>query len=310
MHALGEAVTGDLALRRGVGFTRRDAGIGLLDVVSCLEQPGAASITTALAWAWAQPPSSARPAAWARRLSAVRGVARDRRATDARTEIPPWGLLPHRPERARPSRYTDAEVQPWLEAALQLAPTGGLRAWTSHGRLGRLAVTGVRIREALGRTREDVDVRAGVLSVRGPTCGTSRFVPLHTSPHQVLAADTWRRGECLAGRHAVSCFVSRRGTRLDGATVRRPFDPWSRPMGVRGPRAHHGPRRHDLRPRVAVQTWVPWSRAGEEVGPRLPLVSTDLGHGPVRETWWSLTACPARMGLAVPRLEPRGEVRA
>ncbi len=62
-------MTGSLALRRGVGFTLRDAGIGLLDFVSFLEQQGAASITTALALEWAQHPSSARPAEWARRLS-------------------------------------------------------------------------------------------------------------------------------------------------------------------------------------------------------------------------------------------------
>jgi len=111
MNALREAVTGYLALRRGLGFKLRDAGIGLLDFVSFLEQQGAASITTALALEWAQQPSSARPAEWARRLSYVRGFARYHSATDSRTEIPPWGLLPHRPERARPYLYTDTEIQ-------------------------------------------------------------------------------------------------------------------------------------------------------------------------------------------------------
>jgi integrase len=83
---------------------------------------------------------------------------------------------------ARPYLYTDAEIQPWLEAALHLAPAGAVRAWTDHARLGLLAVTGVRIREALGRTLEDVDVRAGVLTVRGPKFGTSRLVPRQASP--------------------------------------------------------------------------------------------------------------------------------
>jgi len=77
MNTLREAVGEYLALRRGLGFTLRDAGIGLVDFVSFLEQQGAASITTALALAWA------------RRLSYVRGFARYRSATDARTEIPP-----------------------------------------------------------------------------------------------------------------------------------------------------------------------------------------------------------------------------
>jgi len=51
MNTLREAVGEYLALRRGLGFTLRDAGIGLVDFVSFLEQQGAASITTALALA-------------------------------------------------------------------------------------------------------------------------------------------------------------------------------------------------------------------------------------------------------------------
>ncbi|MGH8058126.1 MAG: tyrosine-type recombinase/integrase, partial [Candidatus Entotheonellia bacterium] len=251
----------------------------------------------------------ARPATWARRLSSVRGFAHDRSATDARTEVPPWGLLPHRPQRARPYLYTDTEIQPWLEAALHLVPAGGLRAWTYHALLGLLAVTGLRIREAPGLTREDVDVQAGVLTVRGTTFGKSRLVPLHASTQQVLAAYTCRRDACLAGRRAVSFFVSRRGTRLDGATVRRTLYTLSRQMGLRGPGASRGPRLHDFRHRVAVQTLVQWYRAGEEVGPRLPIVSTYLGHVQVSDTYWYLTACPELMGLAVKRLEPRWEVR-
>jgi integrase/recombinase XerD len=309
MNTLREAVVEYLALRRGLGFTLRDAGIGLVDFVSFLEQQGAASITTALALAWAQQPSSARPAAWARRLSYVRGFARYRSATDARTEIPPGGLLPHRPERARPYLYTDAEIQQLLEAALHLAPAGGLRAWTYHTLLGLLAVTGLRISEALGLTLEDVDLRAGVLTIRGTKFGKARLVPLHASTQQVLAAYTVRREDFLAGRRAVSFFVSRRGTRLDSAGVRRTFYLLSRQIGLRDPGASRGPRLHDFRHRFAVQTLVQWYRAGEEVEPRLPILSTYLGHVQVSDTYWYLTACPELMGLAVQRLEQRWEVR-
>ena len=302
-------MAGYLALRRGLGCTLRHAGLGLGDFVSFLEQQGAACITTAWAVAWAQPPVSARPAEWARRLSYVRGFARYRSATDARTEIPPWGLLPHRPERARPSLSTDTELQQWLAAALRRAPAGGLRPWTSHALLGLLAVTGLRISEALGLTLEDVDLRTGVLTVRGTKFGKSRLVPLHASTQQVLTAYTVRRGAVPAGRHASAFFVSRRGTRLDGATVRRTFYTLSRQIGLRGPSASHGPRLHDFRHRFAVQTLVQWYRAGAEVGPRLPILSTYLGHVQVRDTYWYLTACPELMGCAVQRLEQRWEGR-
>jgi integrase/recombinase XerD len=184
-----------------------------------------------------------------------------------------------------------------------------LRPWTYHALLGLLAVTGLRISEALGLTLEDVDLRTGVLTVHGTKFGKSRLVPLHASTQQVLTAYTVRRGAVLAGRHAIAFFVSRRGTRLDGATVRRTFYTLSRQIGLRGPSASHGPRLHDFRHRFAVQTLVQWYRAGAEVGPRLPILSTYLGHVQVRDTYWYLTACPELMGFAVQRLEQRWEGR-
>jgi hypothetical protein len=110
MNTLREAVESYLAMRRGLGFKLREAGKGLLDFASFLEQRGATYITTSLALEWAQQPSSAQPAHWAQRLSYVRGFARYRSAVDPRTEIPSSGLLPHCPGRARPYLYTDEEI--------------------------------------------------------------------------------------------------------------------------------------------------------------------------------------------------------
>ena len=140
MNTLREAVEDYLTMRRGLGFKLREAGKGLLDFVSFLEQRGATYITTALALEWAQQPSSVQPAEWARRLSLVRGFARYRSAIDPRTEIPSSKLLPYRPERARPYLYTDEEIERLLEAALKLPPADGLRRWTYHALLGLLAV--------------------------------------------------------------------------------------------------------------------------------------------------------------------------
>jgi integrase len=174
--------------------------------------------------------------------------------------------------------------------------------------LGRLAVTGLRLGEALRLTCEDVDVCAGVLTVRGTKFGKSRLVPLHTSTPQVLAAYMVRRETFLAGRRAVAFFLSRRGTPLDGAVVHRTFYRLSRQIGLRRPGARRGPRRHDFRHRFAVQTLVQGYRAGQEIAPCLPILSTYLGPVRVRDPYWYLTACPALMGRAVQRLEHRWEV--
>ena len=92
MNTLREAVREYLELRRGLGFKLREAGNGLIDFVTFLEQHKASYITQALVLEWAQQPLNARPAYWAARLSFVRGFARYRSATDPRTQIPPTGL--------------------------------------------------------------------------------------------------------------------------------------------------------------------------------------------------------------------------
>jgi hypothetical protein len=94
MNTLREAVGEYLNMRRGLGFKLREAGKGLIDFVTFLEQHNASYITQALALTWAQQPSNAQPAHWAQRLSFVREFARYRSATDSRTQIPPQGLLP------------------------------------------------------------------------------------------------------------------------------------------------------------------------------------------------------------------------
>ena len=104
MSTLRRALNDYLAMRRGLGFKLRDAGRELLDFVRFMERQRASYITRTLALAWAQQPSSAQPAEWARRLGSVRGFARYRSATDPRTEIPPQGLLPFRSKRWSPYR--------------------------------------------------------------------------------------------------------------------------------------------------------------------------------------------------------------
>ena len=120
MNTLREALRDYLSMRRGLGFQLREAGKGLADFVTFLEERKARYITVELALPWAQQPQKVQPPEWARRLGFVRGFARYRSATDPRTEIPPQGLLPFRAKRARPYIYSDAEIRSLLRAALDM----------------------------------------------------------------------------------------------------------------------------------------------------------------------------------------------
>jgi integrase len=187
-----------------------------------------------------------------------------------------------------------------------LSPDDALRRWTYYVLFGLLAVSGMRISEALGLRLHDVDLQNSVLTIRGTKFGQSRLVPLHPSANQELTRYRSRRDRYLLGRDASDYFfVSKRGNRLDGAEVRRTFYALSRKIGLRGPSDNHGPRLHDFRHRFAVGTLVNWYRSGEEVERRISVLSTYLGHIHVADTYWYLTSCPELMGLAVKRLERR-----
>ena len=302
MSAFRKAVRDYINLRRSLGYKLVDAASLLSDFVSFLENKAAVHITIPLALEWAQKKST-RPAEWARRLTAVRCFARHWSATDPKTQIPPWSLLPHRPRRARPYFYTEREINDLLEAAKQL---GGRLGLTYYCLLGLLSVTGLRISEALNLKIEDVDLVKGILVIVGSKFGKSRLVPIHASTQKVMLRYARERDQAF-GRKLTFFFVSRPGNRLDGGQVRRTFYRLSRKIGLRGPTASHGPRLHDLRHRFAAKILVNWYRSGQDPERRLPILSTYLGHGHVSDTYWYLTICPELMGLVVKRVEEHWE---
>ena len=310
MTTLRSAVQQYLAVRRSLGFQLSDAGRLLLKFVTFMEQHRASVVTTPLALAWAQQSQTVQPAEWARRLSIVRIFARYRHATDPRTEIPPDGLLPYRPKRARPYLYSDDEIRRLLRAARTLPTRGGFRPWAYHGLFGLLSVSGLRLGEARNLRVDDVDLDAAVLTLRHAKFGKSRLVPLHASTCKVLAAYLARRRRHWAGRPVSPyVFVSNWGNRLDVGSVHRTFYALSRQIGLRGPSDRHGPRIHDLRHRFAAKTLWRWYRTGEDPERRLPILSAYLGHVHVRDTYWYLSAWPELMREVMRRVERRWEDR-
>ena len=148
MSPLAEAVTEYLQLRRALGYKLEGEGRELPRFVEFLEQHGATVITTELALAWVIQPRNATRRYWNKRLTIVRGFARYLKAADPRTEVPPDDLLPARKRRAVPYLYSEAEVGQLMQAARKIRPP--LKAATIETIVGLLAVTGMRIGEAIG----------------------------------------------------------------------------------------------------------------------------------------------------------------
>ena len=174
---------------------------------------------------------------------------------------------------------------------------------------GLIAVTGMRLSEAIGLQRDDVDLEAGVLTVRMTKFGKSRLVPLHPTTRAALRNYAERRDAHLGSRCIPRFFVAERGGPLLHQYVHRVFWRLSREIGLRRPGDRTGPRVHDFRHRFAIRTLLGWYREGTDVEKKLPALSTYLGHTCVRDTYWYLSACPGLMQEAARRLDRRWEVK-
>ncbi len=234
-----------LSMRKGLGYKYQHQTRRLADFVFFMEKREAATITTKLALEWATLPPD-RHASWALRLSDVRGFARHVANLDPRTEVPPADMLPSL-KRAKPYVYSDSEIDALLAAALALAPEDGLRRWTYHTLFGLIAVTGMRLSEAMGLEHGDVDLAAGVLTIRLTKFGKSRLAPLHPTTRMALRAYVDRRTAHLGARCGPTFFVAEQGGRLLHQYVHRVFWRLSREIGLRRPGDRTGPRVHDLR---------------------------------------------------------------
>lgn len=295
-----------LRIRRRLGFELEHDGRLLESFVAFLEQAGAQRITTELALAWARLPVEAHPHRWRQRLGIVRGFARHLATIDPASEIPSEDLLPaHRP-RVTPYLYSPAEIAALMGAARALSPP--LRAATYQTAIGLLATSGVRIGEALGLDRADVDLTGGALHVRAAKQAKQREVPLHQS-----TTDALRDYARLRDRHwpkptTPAFFISTRGGRLAKSAFNPTFAKLIQQVGLEGRGQRPRPRPHDLRHTFAARTLLGWHRAGEEVDRKMPLLSTYLGHVDPESTYWYLQAVPELKALISGRLEQLPEV--
>ena len=307
MNELRAAVNDYLTIRRALGFKLEEPSRLLPKFVEFIEQAGAYAVTTELAVAWAKQPPDAHPNEWARRMSAVRCFARHLQTLDPRTEVPPPDLLPRSTRRATPYLYSEADITALLKAARALRSP--LRAATFATLIGLLAVTGMRVGEALRLDRDDLDKANGLLTIRNSKFGKSREVPLHPSTIEALQTYARMRDELLPRQTTTSFFVSTAGTRLIYNVFHFTFLELVRQAGLQRRSVSCRPRPHDLRHTFAVRTLLGWYRAGHDVEAQMPLLSTYLGHFQPRHTYWYLSATPELLALAGQRLERAREDR-
>lgn len=292
-----------MKLRRSLGFKLESASSRLRKFVSYARESKATFITTKLALEWSTKSTHCQPVEWSHRLGFIRGFAGYLSGVDTRTEIPPKGLLPFRHLRKPPYFYSDLEVAQLIQAAKKIPSPKGIRAATYSTLLGLIAVTGMRLGEALSLNLQDVDLDQGILKINLSKSNKSRWVPLHSTTRTILQQYRHLRDEIFPSSVCPSFLLSEQDTRLTKWAVRRWFIILSCQIGLRQPGDHSGPRIHDLRHRFVIQTLCKWYRTGKDVEAHLPELTTYIGHGHVRDTYWYISATPELLLLATKRLE-------
>lgn len=302
MSPLCEALDEYLAIRRQLGYKFETGGRLLADLVGYLESADASFLTTELALRWARQPTDGSPLRWGNRLSVARVFARYLHALDPRHQVPPRDLLPSRSRRMVPYLYSEADVAGLMAAARSLQPH--LRAATYETFIGLLAVTGMRVGEAIHLERSDIDWSEGLLVIRKTKFRKTREVVLHPTTVKALHGyDRLRRCLC-PNPSGPNFFLSTAGTRLFYSNFYIVFATLLRQAGLepQSPQQHR-PRPHDLRHTFAVSTLLDWYRAGVDANDRMHLLSMYLGHTEPANTYWYLSAAPDLMAAAAERLE-------
>ncbi|MCA1700221.1 MAG: tyrosine-type recombinase/integrase, partial [Actinobacteria bacterium] len=274
MSGLQTHVDDYLRLRRALGFKLKEDERVLRQLVGYLEAAGAETLSSELAIRWARLPAGVHPNHWAKRLRIARGFAAYLQTIDPTTEIPPPDVFPTRRQRATPYLFSQQDICRLLREARRLRHP--LRAASYEALFGLLAVSGMRIGEAIALGREDIDLDAGLITIRKAKHDRARLVPLHPTATEALRRYASERDRLCPTPRSRAFFLSSAGTAVHGNGLRSTFTEITTRIGVRTEAVH--PRIHDLRHRFAVQTLIDWQRSGIKIDERIATLSSYLGH--------------------------------
>lgn len=279
-----------LAVRRAAGFQLKKVEKTLRSFVRFCVPRSKTHICTETALAWAAEGTS--PAQRAFRLKTLVQFARYAQAENERHEIPPDDIFGgYQIRRRTPFIFTDEDINRLVGEASRLGPPGSLRPLTYSTLFALLAVTGMRVREALDLCLEDVNAEG--LLIRNTKFGKSRFLPLLESTRTGLEKYLIRRRQVAGGDDHV--FVSLWGRGLSYSAVQERFQTLVRTLKLHTRSGQPHPRLHDLRHSFATRALQACPEGRDSIARHMVALSTYLGHSQIRYTYWYLEATPQLM---------------
>jgi integrase/recombinase XerD len=212
--------------------------------------------------------------------------------------------IPKAPPPFVPYIYSREELRRLLCTIDADARPTCLNPATTHLVVLLLYGAGLRLREALNLTRDDVDLDEFVLTVRNTKFGKTRLVPVGPQLGQALARYAAR---APAPRGAAPFFTSRSGGAVKPDTLQHNFRILCERAGIHRNDGAEQPRLHDLRHTFAVHRLTSWYRQGGDVQRLLQHLSVYLGHVHIRHTQVYLSMTPELLREAGQRFEHYAE---
>ena len=187
----------------------------------------------------------------------------------------PRDILPRHPRPIRFFPLAPAQVAALKDAAPALLAADPMRARSAAMFVGLLYATGLRCREALALTPQDIAADGSYLHVARGKLGKQRLVPLSPSAYAALAAYLAARQTYASGSRTSPLFIDAQGAPLNRARLYGDFRRLCRHCGIWG---QPPPRLHDLRHNYASACLAQWREAGKDVNALLPVLATAMGH--------------------------------
>ena len=304
LETMASRVEAYLVQRRHAGFTLEIEGAQLARFARFADSGGhQGPLTVKLAVKWATASRRQKALTAARRIELLRPFARYCQQFDPATEIPPRGLFGRAHRRLTPHIFTENEIRALLAACAHLHPPGGLRGLTCATLFGLIASTGLRISEATGLTRADVNLEGGLLHIRPAKFGKARWVPLHPTTSCALQryAQQRDRDPLTASREAF--FVFDYGRPVSTTRLEYAFQILRHRLKWRARGDHSAPRIHDLRHSFICHRLERWYAQSLDIDCNILALSTYVGHAKITDTYWYVTATPELLAIAARRFE-------
>ena len=219
--------------------------------------------------------------------------------------LPRSRAIPHR--NFTPYIYTPAELRQMLRwtSLRRKAAYREIDSLTLRTILLFLYGSGARANEVLAISGEDVDFKAGTVTLRRPNTSMVRTLPL--GPSLLFSLRAYCDAIHGSGWGARHFFVRRDGREISMQALIRAFRGVSRKAGIsRRDGVCRQPMMRDFRHTFAVHCLSAWLKEGKDPRSMLPLLAAYLGHISLSSTEKYLSVTPNRFWKQLSRLSRRG----